>query len=70
MLETHYDYKLIIRNIGGSSYESDLTAALKSIRVEPSADMPDLRWGTIFYGTDDARVGSLYFDVRGTAGAV
>jgi hypothetical protein len=32
--------------------------------------MADLRWGIIFYGLDDNRVGAIYFDKTGSRGSV
>jgi hypothetical protein len=70
MLERQFDYKLTIRSIRGGVYENSLVAAARSILVQPQPEMPDLRWAAIFYGIDDTRIASLYFDRGGTEGAV
>ncbi|PYV30999.1 MAG: hypothetical protein DMG09_26445, partial [Acidobacteria bacterium] len=51
-------------------HQQKLTEAAKSIAVQPETVMPDLRWGVIFYGLDDRRVGVLYFDKTGSRGGV
>jgi len=38
--------------------------------VLPAAEMGDLRWGMIFFGADEARIASVYFDASGRHGAV
>jgi hypothetical protein len=70
MLERQFHYKLTIRDVRGGVHQQKLTEAAKSIVVQPQTEMPDLRWGVIFYGLDDSRVGALYFDRWGTKGAI
>ena len=57
MLEKRFHYKLTIRDVRGGLHQQKLTEAAKSIAVQPETVMPDLRWGVIFYGLDDRRVG-------------
>jgi hypothetical protein len=68
MLERQFHYKLTIRDIRGESQLRALNEAMKSVVVEPETEEPDLRWGLIFYGLDDSRVGALYFDKAGRRG--
>ena len=70
MLERQFQYKLTIRDIRGSAYQSGMTAALKTEIAEPTTDMSDIRWGIMFYGSNDVRLGSLYFDGSGHSGVV
>jgi hypothetical protein len=70
MLERQFHYKLTIRDVRGEVHQEKLTEAAKSITVQPETEMPDLRWGVIFYGLDDTRVGALYFDKTGSRGGV
>ena len=70
MLEKQFHYKLTIRDVRGGLHQQKLTEAAKSIAVQPETEMPDLRWGVIFYGLDDRRVGALYFDKTGSRGGV
>jgi len=70
MLERQFHYKLTIRDVRGNLYQHKLTEAAKSISVQPETDMPDLRWGVIFYDVNEVRVGALYFDQTGHKGAV
>ena len=62
MLEEQFYYKVTIHEMRGGAYENSLIEAAKSIAVQPGTEMADLRWGVIFYGVDDGRVGALYFD--------
>src|SRR5207247_7365468 len=68
MLEKQFHYKLTIRDVRGGVHQDKLVEAAKSITVRPETEMPDLRWGVIFYGLDDSRVGALYFVKTGTGG--
>jgi hypothetical protein len=70
MIERQFAYKLTINSFNGGMYKDSLVAAVGSIQVQPLPEMPDLRWAAIFYGLDDARIASLYFDRSGMKGAV
>ena len=70
MLEEGFYYKIAISDIRGDAYENSLVEAAKSMAVQPGTETADLRWGVIFYGVDDGRVGALYFDKTGSSGAV
>jgi hypothetical protein len=70
MLEKQFHYKLTIRDIRGGVHQQKLADALQSVAVRPEQEMPDLRWGVIFYGLDDSRVAGFYFDKTGGRGGV
>jgi hypothetical protein len=70
MLERQFDYRLTIRDVRGGAYQQTLTEIMRSIAVQPTAEMADLRWGVIFYNIDESRALSLYFDKSGSNGAV
>jgi hypothetical protein len=62
MLEKRFYYKLTISDIRGNTREKELVEALKSATVRPLSEMPDIRWGIIFYDANDRRAGAIYFD--------
>lgn len=70
MLEKQFYYKLTIRDIRSNVRKKKLLEAVRSIVVLPQAEMPDIRWGIIFYDVNDSRVGAIYFDKKGGHGAV
>ena len=70
VLERNYYYKLTIRDIQRTSYEGGMATALASVSASAGGEMPDLRWGIIFFDEVDKRIGSLYFDSAGTRGAI
>jgi hypothetical protein len=70
MIERQFEYKLTIRSVRGGMYENSLAAAARSILVQPQPEIPDLRWAAIFYGVDDTRIASMYFDRSGRNGAL
>ena len=70
MLEKQFHYKLTIRDIRGSAYQNKLVEATKSIAAQPGGEMPDMRWGVVFYGVDESRIGALYLDKSGSRGVV
>ena len=69
-LEKQFHYKLVIRNITSGAYRDEFIKAMKSITVQEESEMPDLRWGIIFYDRNDNRLGAIYFDKWGKRGAV
>jgi hypothetical protein len=69
-LEMIFHYKLIIRDIGFTVYRDKLLKAMKSVTVQPESEIGDVRWGVIFYDQKDNRVGAIYMDQWGKAGAV
>lgn len=69
-LERQFYYKLTIRDIRGGAHQAKLIDGMKSLAVQPESEMADIRWGVVFYGTDESRVGALYFDKSGSTGAV
>ena len=69
-LEKQFHYKLTIRDVRGGAYQPKLIEVTKSLAVQRRSEMADIRWGVIFYGTDNSRVGALYFDKSGSSGAV
>jgi hypothetical protein len=70
MLEKQFHFKVTIRDVRGEVHQQTLTEAMKSTSVQPETDIADLRWGIIFYGLDDKRVGAVYFDKTGSRGNV
>lgn len=70
LLERQFSYKFTIRDLRGEAHQKRLMAATKSVVVQANPEMPDIRWGVIFYNVDDVRVGSIYFDKSGRKGAV
>lgn len=70
MLERQFQYELTIRDIRGNTYEKRLGELAKSTSVEPQPDMPDLRWGIIFYDPSGDAITALYFNSSGSQGAV
>lgn len=70
MLERDYYYKLTIRDIRRTIYEGGIVTAVASVSASVGGEMPDLRWGVIFFDEADKRIGSLYFDSGGTHGAI
>lgn len=70
MLETGFDYKFVIHDIRGGAYREGLLAAARSVTVSAQTQMPDLRWGMVFYGEMNDRLGAVFFDRSGARGAV
>jgi hypothetical protein len=70
MLEKQFHYKFTIRDVRQTKYKDKLEEAVKSTTVQPGAEIPDIRWGAVFYGLEDDRVGAFYFDKTGARGAV
>lgn len=70
MLEKQFHYKMTIRDVRGGAFQDRIVGAAKSITVQSQPEMADLRWGVIFYGLDDVRVGALYFDKTGSSGVM
>lgn len=70
MLERQYHNKLTIRNLDTAAYKSEMINSFKSISARSRNEIPDIRWGVIFYSRDDTRIGTVYFDKSGEAGAV
>jgi hypothetical protein len=69
-LERSFFYKFTIRDMRGGRYSEGMLKAMESVMVQEQTDMPDLRWGVIFYDIDDNRVGAIYFNKWGSGGAV
>lgn len=70
MLERQFHYKLTIRDLRGGAYQDSIANAVKSITVQRATEIPDVRWGVVFYGKDDSRIGALYLDKSGFSGVV
>lgn len=69
-LERQFHYMLTIRDIRGGAYQPKLIEATKSLAVQSRSEMPDIRWGIVFYGPNETRAGAVYFDKSGDSGAV
>jgi len=70
MLERSFYYKLVIQDPASGPYKDKLQDALGSMSVKGKAEMKDVRWGVLFYAKNGRRVGSPYFNMNGTYGAV
>jgi hypothetical protein len=70
MLRRQYRYELTIRDLRGGEYEGKLISLAKSTVVTARAEMPDLRWGIIFYDAGGNPILGLYFDKTGNYGSV
>ena len=69
-LEKNFHYKLTIRDAGTSIKMKDLSPVLEKLEPKLSKELPDLRWGIIFYSRDDVRLGSVFLDGSGAAGLI
>lgn len=69
-LEMLYQGKLTVRNARDLAGRNELVEALKSSTPILQSRIPDLRWGIIFYASDERRIGALYFDRGGKKGAI
>ena len=70
MLEKQYDYNLTIQKTSSFGSRETMVKALSSVAVKPLENGADLRWGVVFYGQNDIRVGAIYFDRSGNRGSV
>jgi hypothetical protein len=70
VLEKAFHDKLTIRCIRRRVFEKGLAEAMKSLKVQPTTQGTDLRWGIIFFDRDDQRIGAIYFGRVGNSGAV
>ena len=70
MLEKQFYFKIIIRNVKNFQNKEEFIETIKSIKVKDKSEMPDIRWGVIFYDLDDNRICTLYFNAKGNYGAV
>lgn len=70
VLEQTFHDKLTIRWIRGRVFEKGLTEAIKTLKVQPTPQGTDLRWGIIFFGRDNQRVGAIYFGGVGGRGVI
>lgn len=70
MIEKGYQYKLIIHSFEGGEYQQGLAEALRNTKVQPKAEMDDLRWGLIFYDSAGTRIGAIYVSKFGNSGVV
>lgn len=70
ILEKQFDYKFTIRDIRGVACRDGFIDTLKSMSVQPLSEMPDLRFGVIFYTVDGKRLEAIYFDKIGNKGGV
>ena len=70
LLETGFDYKFVIHDMRAGAYRDGAVQAVRSVETQSDSNLADLRWAVIFYDTNDARVGAVYFDKTGRHGAV
>jgi hypothetical protein len=69
-LEKDYFYKLINRKADSLEFQVRLGKVLETIRVQPESEMPDIRWGIIFYDISERRLGAIYLNGYGDRGVV
>jgi hypothetical protein len=69
-LEVVYHYKLTIRDLRNGLYQRELARAVKTLSVESRDDLPDVRWGIIFYDASEQRVAGIYLGGMGRTGAI
>jgi hypothetical protein len=69
-IEGIYHYKFTIRELRNGLYHQDLARAVKTVSLESREDLPDMRWGIIFYDTTDQRVAGIYLNGTGGEGAI
>lgn len=67
MLERDYSTKIIIRDVAS---RKRLSTVFGSLSAQKRTEKADLRWGLIFYNSDDKRIGSVYFDKFGHYGTL
>lgn len=70
MLESQYFNKVTIRDVANTAYKQHLIDSFKSLQVRQHNEMADLRWAVIFYSPQEQRLGAVYFNPSGRAGAV
>ena len=69
-LERQYMYRITVRPMGYEAWSKQLVQILQELSAKPSNEMGDIRWGIVFYGENDVRLGAIYFDSFGTHGAI
>ncbi|MBI5265729.1 MAG: hypothetical protein HY851_00710 [candidate division Zixibacteria bacterium] len=69
-LERSVFFKLSVRDIWAFRQGDRLTTILKSLKVSPSSELMDLRWGIVLYAEKDVRLGAIYVDRFGRGGAI
>ncbi len=70
LLEKQFYYKLTIRDIRTTVYETTIAKAIDSVVVQACPEIADLRWAVFFYGIDNRCVSRFYFDKKGRKGMV
>ncbi|GAB2591721.1 hypothetical protein ISP15_06670 [Dyella jejuensis] len=71
MLEKSPEYRLTINMVPNTKYWQELRLVLTHLTVAPVYESRgDMRWGIIFFGQYNYRIGGLYFDASGRLGAV
>jgi hypothetical protein len=70
ILERAYSYKLVIHDLRGSAYASNLAAAVAATTVQQTAEETDVRWAVFFFDADNRRIAAIYLDGSGRRGVV
>lgn len=70
MLEKGWQYKIIISHFVGTPVEKTLGRAIEASTFDHADRKGDMRWGCIFYSSQDTRVLSIYFDGSGCVGVI
>jgi hypothetical protein len=69
-LEKEFFYRLTIRDLQNTTYRRSLMEVLASVSATARTEIPDLRWGVVFFDETERRIGSLYFDAVGNSGTI
>ena len=69
-LDRDFTYKFCVQRPANTPQWAALRSALLNTRTRNEVGLADLRWGIVFYGMDNRRIGTVYFDGTGRHGAV
>jgi hypothetical protein len=69
-IDASYLFKLTVQSPKESKLTNELMETIKKLEAKPLGKPADLRWGCVFYSTDNTRLFSIYFDASGLEGVV
>ncbi len=69
-LDANYLFKLVVKEAEDTQIGSEIVAKLRALTTQPLGRAADLRWGFIFYSSENTRLFALYFDSSGLEGVV